>query len=220
MPRLSLNRGRRDRVTLWGILMRAEIRIVAGSLRGRKLTCRVSPDLRPTPQMVREALFSILGNAIPERLFVDIFAGTGVLGLEALSRGASASYFIERDNALAGSIQDHLRRFGLERQAKIFRTDCYRWIASWRAPTQPVNIFLSPPFPDLHERADVLLDGIRALQQKVATESVIVLQSERGSPLDDVAELAEWERRQYGRNVLLLWQREELAPSAPDSQTS
>ena len=56
--------------------MKTEIRIVAGSLRGRKLSCRVSEDMRPTPQMVREALFSILGNAIPGRLFVDIFAGT------------------------------------------------------------------------------------------------------------------------------------------------
>src|SRR5207248_1737446 len=125
---------RRRRCPTRGVLMRTEIRIVAGSLRGRKLACKVSPDLRPTPQMVREALFSILGNAVPDRLFVDIFAGTGALGLEALSRGARATYFIERDNGLAASIQDHLRRFGLEKRAKIFRTDSYRWIASWRPP--------------------------------------------------------------------------------------
>ena len=51
--------------------MRTEVRIVAGSLRGRKLICNVTPDLRPTPQMVREALFRILGNAVPERVFFD-----------------------------------------------------------------------------------------------------------------------------------------------------
>src|SRR5437660_1746463 len=84
--------------------MRTEVRIVAGSLRGRKLTCHVNPDLRPTPQMVREALFSILGNAIPERVFVDIFAGTGVVGVEALSRGASSTLFVERDLRLAQEI--------------------------------------------------------------------------------------------------------------------
>jgi 16S rRNA G966 N2-methylase RsmD len=59
---------------------KTEIRIVAGSLRGRKLTVHVHPGMRPTPQMVREALFSILGNAVPGRPFYDVFAGTGVVG--------------------------------------------------------------------------------------------------------------------------------------------
>jgi 16S rRNA (guanine966-N2)-methyltransferase len=189
--------------------MRTEVRIVAGSLRGRKLTCHVNPDLRPTPQMVREALFSILGNAVPNRPFVDIFAGTGVVGVEALSRGASMASFIERDLRLAQDIEQHLRRFELWRKAKIYRTDAYRWIATWRAPAEPVNIFLSPPFPNLTERPEDLLAGLQQLKDKVADESVIVLQSERGSPLDDVSELADWEERRYGRNVLLLWQKEE-----------
>src|SRR5947207_15508406 len=80
-----------------GTLMRVQLRIVAGSLRGRKILCQVHPALRPTPQMVREALFSILGNAVPDRPFVDVFAGTGANGMEALSRGASFAYFIERE---------------------------------------------------------------------------------------------------------------------------
>src|SRR5271157_2566406 len=70
------------------IFMRVTIRIVAGALRGRKVVCNHSAELRPTPQMVREAFFSILGNAIPDRIFIDIFAGTGVVGIEALSRDA------------------------------------------------------------------------------------------------------------------------------------
>src|SRR3954470_8978146 len=70
---------------------KSEIRIVAGTLRGRKLTCFVHEGMRPTPQLVREALFSILGNAVPGRVFYDIFAGTGVNGLEAVSRGASSA---------------------------------------------------------------------------------------------------------------------------------
>ena len=74
-----------------------QIRIVAGTLRGRKLTCNVNPNLRPTPQMVREALFSILGNAVPGRPFYDVFAGTGIVGLEAVSRGAKEARLIESD---------------------------------------------------------------------------------------------------------------------------
>src|SRR5271157_1171654 len=111
--------------------MRSELRIVAGSLKGRKLKCVVSPTLRPTPQMVREALFSILGNAVPERPFFDVFAGTGVVGLEALSRGATSTTFVERDFRLAQDIDGYLRKFQLMRQARIYRTDAYHWIAAW-----------------------------------------------------------------------------------------
>jgi 16S rRNA (guanine966-N2)-methyltransferase len=187
------------------------IRIVAGRLRGRKVACNVNPELRPTPQMVREALFSILGNAIPGRLFVDIFAGTGVVGLEALSRGASAAYFIERDVRLAQAIEQHLRRFELAKQGRVYRTDSYRWIAAWQPPREPANVFLSPPFADLHERPDLLVQALTQLQAKVAVETVIILQSEKGSPLEETSELLSWEQRSYGRNMLLIWQKEEGA---------
>ena len=199
--------------------MKTEVRIVAGTLRGRKLACRVNPDLRPTPQMVREAFFSILGNAIPNRLFIDVFAGTGVFGIEALSRGAKATHFIERDAGLAAAIVDHVRKFGVDSRTKMFRTDSYRWAMSFRGPAEPVNIFLSPPFPDLHERPKALLDALRHLQAEVAPDSLIVIQIEDESPLEaalaDAGDLGEWERRKYGRNVLLLWQRDlEPEPAA------
>lgn len=192
--------------------MRTQIRVVAGSLRGRKITCTVTPQLRPTPQMVREAYFSILGNAIPERIFIDIFAGTGVVGIEALSRGASQALFVERDPQLAKTIESHLRQFELTRQAKLYRTDSYRFIAAWAPPKTPVNIFISPPFDDLTEKTSDLLQAIRTLQEKVPEDSVIVVQSERGSPLDGAEQLHDWELRRYGRNELLIWQRPIAAP--------
>jgi 16S rRNA (guanine966-N2)-methyltransferase len=191
--------------------MRAEVRIIAGSLKGRKLRVNVSPDLRPTPQMVREALFSILGNAVPDRPFVDIFAGTGVVGLEALSRGAASAIFVERDFRLVQDLDGYLRQFKLVRQARIYRTDVYHWIAGWRAPAEPANVFLSPPFADLTDRADELLLAARTLQEKVADESVIILQAERGTPLEAHSAFADWEHRRYSRNLLLLWQKGEDA---------
>jgi 16S rRNA (guanine966-N2)-methyltransferase len=191
--------------------MRISIRIVAGSLRGRKVVCNHSAELRPTPQMVREAFFSILGNAVPDRVFVDLFAGTGVVGMEALSRGAKQSLFIERDVGPAQEIDKHLRAFGLARQARLFRTDAYRWIAAWQPPPEPVNVFVSPPFPDLQERPDEFLHAVATLQAKVAPESVLVIQGERGSPLENHPTLADWEERRYGRNVLLIWQKEEVS---------
>jgi 16S rRNA (guanine966-N2)-methyltransferase len=186
--------------------MRAELRIVAGALRGRKLRVQVSPDLRPTPQMVREALFSILGNAVPGRLFVDVFAGTGVNGLEAISRGARGALLIERDFRLAHEIDRHVQAFGLSGQARVERRDAYRWALHWEPPAdQPVNVFLSPPFADLQHRPGEFLALVAAVQARVAPGSVLIVQSEHNSPIAGAPAFEGWEERRYGRNVLLLW---------------
>ncbi|HKA06826.1 MAG TPA: RsmD family RNA methyltransferase, partial [Gemmataceae bacterium] len=125
---------------------RVQLRIVAGNLRGRKITAVVHEDLRPTPQMVREALFSILGNAVPGRPFFDLFAGTGVHGLEAISRGGSEAVFVEHDARLATAIEARLKEFDVLRQGHVVRSDVYRWAERWIPPVGPVNLFLSPPF--------------------------------------------------------------------------
>src|SRR5436853_3096470 len=108
-------------------MQKTQIRIVAGSLRGRKLSVAVHPGMRPTPQRVREALFSILGNAVPGRPFFDLFAGTGVHGLEAISRGATESLFVERDAKLATAIDGKLREWDITRQGLVVRADVYHW---------------------------------------------------------------------------------------------
>jgi 16S rRNA (guanine(966)-N(2))-methyltransferase RsmD len=197
--------------------MRVQVRIVAGALRGRKLTCEVTPELRPTPQMVREALFSILGNAVPDRPFFDVFAGTGVIGLEALSRGASSTDFVERDFRLGQDIERHLKAFDFVEEGRVRRADAYRWAEYWAAPAEPVNVFLSPPFPDLQRRADDLVALVETLQRKVSPGSVLVLQSERHSTLDELPHREQWEERRYGRNVLMIWQKEETTPGEPEA---
>jgi 16S rRNA (guanine(966)-N(2))-methyltransferase RsmD len=185
--------------------MRVQVRIVAGSLRGRKLTCDISPELRPTPQMVREALFSILGNAVPDRPFFDVFAGTGVIGLEALSRGAKAAEFIERDFRLGQEIDHRLKAFGLGGEGTVRRADAYRWAEHWEAPAEPVNVFLSPPFPDLARRTQDMVTLVATLQRKLHPGSVLVLQTERHAALKELPDLEHWEERRYGRNVLMIW---------------
>jgi 16S rRNA (guanine966-N2)-methyltransferase len=187
-----------------GLLMRAQLRIVSGSLRGRKLTCVVHPGLRPTPDRVREALFNMLGDAVPDRAFVDVFAGTGVVGLEALSRGASGVTFVERDFRLIQDLEANLANFQVADRGRVARADVYRWVERFEAPAEPVNVFLSPPFPDLERRADDLLRVVAELQQKVQPGSVLVLQSETHVPLEPLPGDG-WERRRYGRNELLVW---------------
>ena len=188
--------------------MKTQVRIVSGSLRGRRLTIQVNPNLRPTPQRVREALFSLLGNAVPDRPFFDVFAGTGVNGLEAISRGASRVTFVERDFRLMAELERYLRNFRVHDRAVLARADVYRWSERWQAPAEPVNVFISPPFADFEHRLDDLLRLVADMQAKVAEGSVMVLQAEHGVPLDELPAREQWEDRRYGRNHLLIWVRE------------
>jgi 16S rRNA (guanine(966)-N(2))-methyltransferase RsmD len=199
--------------------MRTQIRIVAGSLRGRKLVCNVEPSLRPTPQRVRESLFSILGDAVPDRAFYDVFAGTGVNGMEAISRGASSAVFLERDAKLIGDMTEHFKRFDIQPKTRIVRTDVYRWIERWTAPPEPICVFLSPPFSDLQRRKSEMLQLITALQEKVAPASVVVLQSERCPLLEMLPDRPAWDERRYGRNHLLFWVKPVAEPLPQPTET-
>jgi 16S rRNA (guanine(966)-N(2))-methyltransferase RsmD len=185
---------------------KTEVRIVAGSLRGRKLSVVVHPGMRPTPQMVREALFSILGNAVPGRVFYDIFAGTGVVGLEAVSRGASRAALVERDPRQVAGIQKYIDQFGVGDRAQVLRADGYRWAERWiPPPVGPVNLFLSPPFPDLQpDRIGEFLKLVNDLLAKTPDESVLVIQAEDGFPTDRLPDPPAWDHRKYGRNILLI----------------
>ncbi len=194
--------------------MRTQIRIVAGSLRGRKLTCTVNPNLRPTPQMVREALFSILGNAVPGRPFFDVFAGTGVVGLEAMSRGAASAVFVERDFRLVAELEQHIADFRLGAAARVARSDVYLWAMRWRPPAEPVTVFLSPPFADFERRTDDLAQLVAGVREKVHPGSVVVLQAETTAPLGEMPGRADADERKYGRNTLLIWVKDEASPTA------
>lgn len=195
--------------------IRTQLRIIAGSLRGRRLDCVVHEDLRPTPQMVREALFSILGNAVPNRAFFDVFAGTGANGLEALSRGASEATFLELDPRLAADIEKYLRKFEIVERGRIVKTDVYRWSERWIAPSQPVNVFLSPPFADLEERLDAFLAMVRMLMDKVQEDSTVTVQAEAGFPETTLPDPEAWDTRKYGRNMLFIW----VKPLASSNET-
>jgi 16S rRNA (guanine966-N2)-methyltransferase len=186
------------------MLEKTQVRIVAGSLRGRKLTAVVHEGMRPTPQMVREALFSILGNAVPGRVFFDVFAGTGVVGLEAVSRGASSARLIEKDPRQTADIQKYASEFGVADKVQVIKSDAYRWAERWiPAGKEPVNLFLSPPFPDLTEKADEFLNLVRMLLEKAPDDSVLAIQAEDGFPLEKLPDTEAWDVRHYGRNMLL-----------------
>ena len=123
---------------------RNEVRIVGGAWRGRKL--RFPPDvpgLRPTPDRVRETLFNWLRDEVTDRRCLDLYAGSGALGFEALSRGAREVVFVDRDPRVARSLAESLTRFG-SRAGKVHRADAQAFL---REPGEPFDlVFLDPPF--------------------------------------------------------------------------
>jgi 16S rRNA (guanine966-N2)-methyltransferase len=169
--------------------------------------------MRPTPQLVREAFFSILGNALPDRAFFDVFAGTGVVGLEAVSRGASSARLIEKDPRQVNDIQKYVNQFGISDRVQVLRADVYRWAERWIPGKEPVNLFLSPPFSDLTAKDVEFLALVQILLQKAPNESVLTIQTETGFPVEQLPELPAWDIRNYGRNQLLFRVKGDSVPT-------
>jgi len=119
------------------------LRIVAGSLRGSRLAVPDRPGLRPTSDRVRETLFNWLMPVIEGARCLDLYAGTGALGIEAISRGASACTFVESDRALARDLAANLARLKVE-TARVIEADALATLAG-RAEAFDI-VFLDPPF--------------------------------------------------------------------------
>jgi 16S rRNA (guanine966-N2)-methyltransferase len=123
---------------------RNSVRIIGGGWRGRRVSFPDVPGLRPTPDRVRETLFNWLQHAISGAHCLDLFAGSGALGLEALSRGAKQVVFVEQAVAAAHALQEQLVRFGGEARGQVVEMGAARYL---RSGAQPFDIvFLDPPF--------------------------------------------------------------------------
>lgn len=122
---------------------RGSVRIIAGKWRRRRLRVEDRPDLRPTPDRVREALFSWLAPVIQGSRCLDLFAGSGALGFEAASRGAKHVTMVEVDPGLAGSLEKH-RVLLSATEVTVVQEDAFRWLAATDAEFD--IIFLDPPF--------------------------------------------------------------------------
>jgi 16S rRNA (guanine966-N2)-methyltransferase len=123
---------------------RNSVRIIGGGWRGRRVTFPDIDGLRPTPDRVRETLFNWLQHDIVGARCLDLFAGSGALGLEALSRGAKELVFVEQAVAASRALQEQLIRLGGERHARVVEMGAARYL---RSPPQAFDIvFMDPPF--------------------------------------------------------------------------
>ncbi|MFZ2089132.1 MAG: 16S rRNA (guanine(966)-N(2))-methyltransferase RsmD [Desulfobaccales bacterium] len=172
------------------------MRIIAGEFKGRRLAS-VKGDIRPTSDKVREAVFSILGPAVLEAKVLDLFAGTGALSLEALSRGAADAVLVEEQGAALSVLQKNLDTLGLTERARVLPLPVAAALRKLTAQgTQFSLIFLDPPYGRglaLKTLATLQDSGILSPDARVVAEH-----SQRETLPDQVGRLILSHNRRYG----------------------
>lgn len=148
------------------------MRITGGEFGGRVLKTPRGDHVRPTQDMVREALFSMLMVDVPNSRFLDLFAGTGSVGIEAMSRGASEVYWIEGDRGVAKTTQHNVAEIvGGGAEAHVFCSDVMRWVKTMGRDMAFDIVFADPPYADAREGG--IDGGLVALAEALAKGGVI-----------------------------------------------
>ena len=172
------------------------MRIVAGTYGGRRITAPPGGDTRPTSDRVREALFSVLGPSVQGARVLDLFAGSGALGIEALSRGAVRAVFVERSHKAAAAIRANLESLGID--AEVRTVDARAALRSASARREAYDlVFLDPPYRRAAELGRELSEGLAPL---LAAGARVVTESDRRAPLELNLPLAD--ERRYGDTVI------------------
>lgn len=182
-----------------------QLRIIAGKAKGVRIQSVPGDTTRPVTDRVKESLFNILGNDIIESRFLDLFGGTGSIGIEALSRGASAVTFIEMASQAVATIRSNLKTTRLENNATLHQMDAFKYLES--SSRQPFEyIYIAPPqYKQMWIQAIQLVDK----NMEWLSEDGWVIVQIHPVELEDIPlnNLEEFDRRKYGSTVLLFYRR-------------
>jgi 16S rRNA (guanine966-N2)-methyltransferase len=187
------------------------MRIIGGEFRGRRL--RYGGDLRTRPMKdrLREAVFNLIGPSVRDTHVLDLFAGTGALALEALSRGADQATLIEQHRPTAAIIRENAATLGLEQRADVVVGNAFIW---WkrqaslpRQSDQPWLVFSSPPYDFYVERADEMLELIAGLIDAAPPKSVFVVEADGRFNFDQLPDPPAWNIRSYPPAVIGLFRK-------------
>ncbi len=184
-------------------------RIVGGKWRSRKIAYHGDPRTRPMKARVREAVFNLVGPSIKGMHVLDLFAGTGAIGLEALSRGAARATFIERHFPTADLIRRNVAQFHVEAITEIITFNTFHWgrnsLQAWSEASAaaasnppPWVIFCSPPYDLYLDQTDDLLQLLEELLHRAPLGSVCVVEADERFSFDLLpGEATEWDVRTY-----------------------
>lgn len=154
-----------------------QVRIIGGKWRNTKLPVPLAPGLRPSSDRIRETLFNWLMPRLGGARVLDLFAGSGALGLEAISRGAAQATLVERDAALARQLRESVAKLGAQGQVEVVQADALHWLAQRPSGLADI-VFIDPPFGD--GLWDAALAG---LGPHLAADAWLYLESPAGQTL-------------------------------------
>lgn len=179
-----------------------KLRIIGGKFRGRLIDYSGDPVTRPMKDNVREALFNLVGGWVPGKAVVDLFAGTGAIGLEAVSRGATQAVLIERHFPTARIIENNVRSLGVDELVQVVASDTFFWGRQFAAtadqrPTEPWMVFCCPPYQLFLDQTEDLLALLDQLIQLAPPTSLVVVESDERFDARRLPRAEAWEVRQY-----------------------
>lgn len=182
------------------------MRVIAGTARGKNLQALPGEDVtRPTINRVKEAMFSSVQFLVPGARVLDLFAGSGQLGIEALSRGAKSCLFLDQSAEALAVVKANCKAAGVDRQSDVRHGEALAFLANIRGPFDLV--LLDPPF-----HHDLIAQVLPALQEKLAPGGVILAESEREAVLSErVGVLVCTKQYFYGKIMVSRYEREEQA---------
>jgi 16S rRNA (guanine966-N2)-methyltransferase len=169
------------------------MRVIGGEFRSRRLKGLPGLETRPTPDRLRETLFNVLATRIVDSLFMDIYAGTGAVGIEALSRGARRCVFIEKNRRAVEVIRENLATLGLAGRAEVFAGKASAVLQRAHADIA----FLDPPY-ELAKEYDATMSALDGS----GTPLAIVQHSTRFTPQEQYGQLRRYRVIKQGDNVL------------------
>jgi 16S rRNA (guanine966-N2)-methyltransferase len=190
----------------------AEVRIIGGTFRGRRLQYHGDPLVRPMKHRTRESLFNLISTECPGCHAIDLFAGTGALGLEAISRGAVSATLIEKHVPSAKIVEANIRSLGVEDRATLLVTSAFLWVKrdllEAAASKTPWLVFCSPPYVFFHERQGEMVDLISRIRDHAPPGSILLVEADepfdfeilRGDAASD--EYQAWDVRSYAPAVI------------------
>jgi len=177
------------------------MRVIAGEAKGRRLKGPHGTETRPTSDKVKEALFSILGNRVVDARMLDLFAGSGGIGIEALSRGAAHLDFVEADEAISDTLEENLTACGFSDRASVYRMDAFRFIKQIHRPYDLV--FADPPYHTWHLKKLLPVLGQGAM---ITPDGLVVVEHFHKIELPkELGNLETVRSYEYGDTVLTLY---------------
>lgn len=177
------------------------MRITAGIARGREIVCPPGLEARPTASKIRQAFFNILRNKVQDARFLDLFAGSGLMGLEALSRGAAELVCIDENRRMVKAIEENVNRLNF--QAQVIQADVRSFLD--QLPKNSFDIiFADPPYKS--RLAESILNGV-ARHGILQQEGILAIEHAREFKLpEESGNLIAYDRRDYGQTSITFYQ--------------